>query len=232
VTIFDFWATWCEPCKELEPVLIELARAHPDTVAIRRIDAVDWDSAAVAKHLTPGGFSLPHVKIFDATGTMVLEQSSAPGKLQALVDAVRAAVAAGVAAATAATPTPSPTPAPTPTPTPTPTTTPTPTPTTTPTPTPTPAPTPRKARFSIQVTDAGFTPGNVTVPRGRPVTLVFTRKTAATCATEVVLELGGKKIEKKLPLDQPVELTLTFPNAGTIKYACAMDMVRGTITVR
>src|SRR5690606_3237150 len=54
LTIFDFWAAWCEPCKILEPALYALARAHPELVSIRRVDAVDWDSAPVARHLTPG----------------------------------------------------------------------------------------------------------------------------------------------------------------------------------
>lgn len=90
LTIFDFWAPWCAPCKVLDPALVEIARAHPDTVAIRRIDVVDWDSAAAATYLTPGGFNLPHLKVYGPDGMLVLEQSSATDKLQALIDAVRA----------------------------------------------------------------------------------------------------------------------------------------------
>ena len=40
ITIFDFWAEWCEPCKILEPALVEMARAHPDRVAIRRVEVM------------------------------------------------------------------------------------------------------------------------------------------------------------------------------------------------
>lgn len=93
LTIFDFWAPWCGPCKVLDPALVEIARAHPDTVAIRRIDVVDWDSAAAATYLTPGGFNLPHLKVFGPDGTLVLERSSETDKLQALIDAVRALAA-------------------------------------------------------------------------------------------------------------------------------------------
>ena len=46
------------------------------------------------------------------------------------------------------------------------------------------------------------------------------------------MTIAGKRLERALPLDRPVELTVTFPTAGTITYACAMDMVRGTITAR
>src|SRR5690606_4739140 len=51
LTIFDFWAEWCQPCKTLEPVLVELARAHPDRVALRRVEVIDWDSPVAAQHL-------------------------------------------------------------------------------------------------------------------------------------------------------------------------------------
>jgi len=93
LTIFDFWAPWCEPCKALEPVLVELAKKDPAHVAIRRIDVVDWDSAVVAQHLTPRGFDLPHVKIYDATGKLVFEQSSGPGKLVPMIEAIKSIVA-------------------------------------------------------------------------------------------------------------------------------------------
>lgn len=88
------------------------------------------------------------------------------------------------------------------------------------------------ARFDIVVTEQGFEPENVAVPGGKPVTLIFHRETDATCAKEVVLEVDGTKIEKELPLHQPVEVAVTFPKAGKLTYACGMDMVHGTITVQ
>jgi thiol-disulfide isomerase/thioredoxin len=97
LTIFDFRATWCEPCKELEPALVELARAYPAVVAIRRIDAVDWDSPVVARYLTPKGAGLPHVMVFDPSGRLVLERGGDGGKLEELIAAVRALVEAEAA---------------------------------------------------------------------------------------------------------------------------------------
>jgi plastocyanin domain-containing protein len=88
-------------------------------------------------------------------------------------------------------------------------------------------------RFDIKVTENGFEPADVAVPAGKPVTLVFERKTDETCVKQVVLTMAdGKKLEKELPLNTPVELAATFPKAGTIGYACGMDMVKGTITVQ
>ena len=87
-------------------------------------------------------------------------------------------------------------------------------------------------RIQIAVTRAGFEPKNVDVPRGKPVILRFERQIERTCGTEVVMVVDGKKIVKDLPLNTPVELALTFRTAGVVKYSCAMDMIRGTITVQ
>jgi plastocyanin domain-containing protein len=86
-------------------------------------------------------------------------------------------------------------------------------------------------RVEISVTEKGFEPRDVAVAKGEPVTLVFTRKTERTCAKEVILQTGAGKIEKELPLDQPVEIAVTFPQAGALSYACAMNMIKGVVTV-
>ena len=95
ITIFDFWATWCKPCKELEPALVALAKAHPELVAIRRVDVVDWDSPAVAKHLTPKRLRPPAPQDLrsDRRG-WCSSASSNTGGLAALIRDVRALVEA------------------------------------------------------------------------------------------------------------------------------------------
>src|SRR5207237_9517235 len=77
-------------------------------------------------------------------------------------------------------------------------------------------PSPAKvARFEIRVTENGFEPEITKVPAKKAVTLVFVRKTDATCTKSVVLTLdSGKTIERELPLDKPVEIAATFPKAG------------------
>jgi plastocyanin domain-containing protein len=87
-------------------------------------------------------------------------------------------------------------------------------------------------RLEIAVTKKGFEPETITVPAATPVTLVFTRKTQATCTKQIVLEVAGKKIERALPLDTPVEIAVTFPKAGKLSYACGMDMNKGVIVVQ
>ncbi len=83
---------------------------------------------------------------------------------------------------------------------------------------------------AITVTEKGFEPAVVTVTQGRPVTLVVTRKTEHTCATEFVL--AEQDIRKELPLGKPVEITFTPAHAGELRYACGMDMLSGKIVVQ
>jgi len=97
-----------------------------------------------------------------------------------------------------------------------------------------PPPTPvaaQNGRVAISVTEKGFEPTPIQVEKGKPVTLVVTRKTDQTCATE--LTLPEYKIDKKLPLNQPVEITFTPDKAGQLVYGCAMDhMISGVLQVR
>jgi plastocyanin domain-containing protein len=91
----------------------------------------------------------------------------------------------------------------------------------------------KTARIDISVTKRGFDPDNITVPAKKPLTLVFTRKTDETCTKAVVVTLDdGKKVERELPLDKPVEIAVTFPKAGKLSYACSMDMAKGVIVVQ
>jgi len=89
------------------------------------------------------------------------------------------------------------------------------------------------SKLQVSVTENGFEPESVNVPAGKPVTIVFTRKTDKTCAKEIVLTMDdGKTVQKDLPLNTPVELAMTFPKAGKLGYACGMDMIKGTIVVQ
>jgi len=87
-------------------------------------------------------------------------------------------------------------------------------------------------RVAIEVTQAGFRPAEVRVGANHQTTLVFTRRTDATCAKEVAIPMpDGTTIRRELPLDQPVEIAAVFPKAGQVRYACGMDMVSAVIQV-
>jgi plastocyanin domain-containing protein len=80
---------------------------------------------------------------------------------------------------------------------------------------------------AIEVTDEGFVPATVTVPKGQPATLVFTRKIEETCAKEVVFTASGEKHE--LPLKQEVRVKLPAERPDTMEYACGMNMLTGKV---
>ena len=83
--------------------------------------------------------------------------------------------------------------------------------------------------IEIVVTSDGFTPAEVKAKAGEPVRLVVTRKTDRTCAKEIVIRDLG--VNQPLPLDKPVTVEITPQKAGKVRFACAMDMIAGTLVV-
>src|SRR5688572_33498729 len=83
-------------------------------------------------------------------------------------------------------------------------------------------------RIDITVTNKGFEPEKLKVKKGEALVLVFTRKVKRTCAKDVIIKVSDKTtITRELPLDTPVEVAVTFPKSGTLKYACSMDHIGG-----
>ena len=82
----------------------------------------------------------------------------------------------------------------------------------------------------VDVTDKGFEPADVTVPAGQAVTLVMTRKTDQTCATEVVFASLNQRYP--LPLNQPVRITLPASQRGMLSYQCGMKMLGGRVVIQ
>lgn len=82
----------------------------------------------------------------------------------------------------------------------------------------------------VTVSDRGFVPSEIEVEQGRPVRLLVTRETDATCAKEIVIADAG--VRQELPLHQEVEVTFTPEKKGELRYACGMDMVAGTLNVQ
>jgi len=89
-----------------------------------------------------------------------------------------------------------------------------------------------KAGKTVQmtVTEDGYVPDKVEARKGEPLTLVITRKTDRTCATELVIKEYG--INQKLPLGQAVTVRFTPTRSGQVKYACGMDMISGTLVIQ
>lgn len=84
VTVFDFWATWCEACKPLDAALRARAEKNP-RMALRRVNVVDLDSP-IARQELPGVSVLPHIRIVADDGRALFEASGTPGQLLEAVD--------------------------------------------------------------------------------------------------------------------------------------------------
>lgn len=69
VTLFDFSAKWCEPCRALDEHVLALISKRDD-VAYRKLDVGDWDTPLGERYLE-GITKLPYVIIYDKQGRRV-----------------------------------------------------------------------------------------------------------------------------------------------------------------
>jgi thiol-disulfide isomerase/thioredoxin len=67
VTVIDFYADWCGPCRQLSPNLEQMARSDPE-IALRKIDIVNWKTAVVQQFNV---HSIPQVNVYDRNGRLV-----------------------------------------------------------------------------------------------------------------------------------------------------------------
>ena len=83
---------------------------------------------------------------------------------------------------------------------------------------------------NVKVGDAGFEPSMITLRKGVPARLTFTRVSDKTCATEVVFPDYG--IKRALPLNQGVAIEFTPQKTGDVAFACGMGMLKGMLMVQ
>jgi thioredoxin 1 len=77
--IVDFWAEWCGPCKMIAPVLEDIAKEHPDSLQVAKLN-VD-DNPNVARRFDV--MSIPTLLVF-SEGVVKRRLVGAKGKAQLL----------------------------------------------------------------------------------------------------------------------------------------------------
>lgn len=83
----------------------------------------------------------------------------------------------------------------------------------------------------VEITvDGGYSPSVITLDKGVPAELVFTRKDPSGCLEQVVFPDFG--ISEHLPVNQPHAVRFTPDKAGEYKYACGMNMFFGNMVVK
>lgn len=81
VTIVDFYADWCGPCRQMEPHLKKLAQ--DPNVNLINIDIVSWDTKVSQQHNVR---NIPDVRVFDPSGKQVGSRTHDLRKIQRNVE--------------------------------------------------------------------------------------------------------------------------------------------------
>ena len=69
VTVFDFYADWCAPCRKVDLFMYGVVSRRSD-VALRKLNVISWDTP-LAKEQLGNATTLPHLVVFGRDGQVI-----------------------------------------------------------------------------------------------------------------------------------------------------------------
>lgn len=85
ITVVDFYATWCGPCRRVSPILEKIAAENGDVV-LRKVDIGDWGSPVTTRYNVN---SVPNIRVFDRQGRLVARPTSNPDEVLRYIQKAR-----------------------------------------------------------------------------------------------------------------------------------------------
>lgn len=84
-------------------------------------------------------------------------------------------------------------------------------------------------KIAIEAGKDGYVPDKIPGKPGEKLMLVFTRTVEGECLAELKTPDGKLVV---LPMNSPIEIPVTVPQDGEVRFACGMDMFTGTVVAQ
>ncbi|MFT4689434.1 MAG: thiol-disulfide isomerase/thioredoxin [Limisphaerales bacterium] len=81
ITIVDFYADWCGPCRKISPQLESIAKENPDVV-LRKVDIVRWGTPVTAQYKIR---SVPNIRVYGMDKQQIGESTHDLGIVQTYI---------------------------------------------------------------------------------------------------------------------------------------------------
>lgn len=82
VTVVDFYADWCGPCRKIGPSLEKIASENPDVVLVK-VDIVKWGTPVTRQYNIK---SVPNIRVFDRNGRQIGEPTHRLSAVQSCIE--------------------------------------------------------------------------------------------------------------------------------------------------
>lgn len=69
VTLFDFYADWCAPCRKVDAHVFRMFQTRSD-LALRKLNVVNWETPLAKRHLSEVP-KLPYIVVYGTDGELV-----------------------------------------------------------------------------------------------------------------------------------------------------------------